>query len=126
MPRTNGKAERFIQTSLREWAELAKVPRAPARGKPAEGYAQPFHSSAERAGAMRAWIDTYNHSRPHSALCGKPPISRLVHQSPGPVIASVPKSIPSQRFGRAGGVKPRAATAPSGLGLTPTARAQAQ
>ena len=106
-PRTNGKAERFIQTSLREWA-----------------YAQPFHSSAERAGAMRAWIDTYNHSRPHSALRGKPPISRLVHQSPGPVIASVPKSIPSQRFGRAGGA--RAATAPGGLGLTPTARAQAQ
>ena len=125
-PRTNGKAERFIQTSLREWAELAKVPRAPARGKPAEGYAQPFHSSAERAGAMRSWIDTYNHHRPHSALRGKPPISRLGPQSRAAVIASVPESTPSPRFGRVGGVKPRAATAAGGLGLTPPARTQAQ
>jgi transposase InsO family protein len=59
-PRTNGKAERFIQTSLREWA-----------------YATPFESSAERARAMPAWLCAYNHSRPHSALNGKPPISRL-------------------------------------------------
>jgi transposase InsO family protein len=59
-PRTNGKAERFIQTSLREWA-----------------YATPFHSSAERARAMPAWLCRYNRSRPHSALGGKPPISRI-------------------------------------------------
>ena len=59
-PRTNGKAERFIQTSLREWA-----------------YASPFHSSAERAQAMPAWLCHYNSLRPHSALAGKPPISRL-------------------------------------------------
>ena len=59
-PRTNGKAERFIQTSLREWA-----------------YAMPFHSSAERARAMPAWLRHYNSLRPHSALGGKPPISRL-------------------------------------------------
>jgi len=59
-PRTNGKAERFIQTSLREWA-----------------YAQPFQTSAERAAAMLPWITSYNHSRPHSALDGRPPISRL-------------------------------------------------
>jgi transposase InsO family protein len=59
-PRTNGKAERFIQSSLREWA-----------------YAQPFDSSAARTDAMHSWIDTYNHRRPHSALAGKPPISRI-------------------------------------------------
>jgi transposase InsO family protein len=59
-PRTNGKAERFIQTSLREWA-----------------YAKPFLTSAARAAAMLPWITSYNHSRPHSALGGKPPISRI-------------------------------------------------
>ena len=59
-PRTNGKAERFIQSSLREWA-----------------YAQPFDSSAARGDAMRTWIDAYNHTRPHSALGGKPPITRI-------------------------------------------------
>jgi transposase InsO family protein len=59
-PRTNGKAERFIQTSLREWA-----------------YANAFHSSTERARAMPAWLRAYNTSRPHTALGGKPPISRL-------------------------------------------------
>jgi transposase InsO family protein len=59
-PRTNGKAERFIQTSLREWA-----------------YANAYISSAERSQAMQPWITAYNHSRPHSALAGRPPISRL-------------------------------------------------
>lgn len=59
-PRTNGKAERFIQTSLREWA-----------------YAHAFHSSNHRASAMPAWLRNYNTSRPHSALGGKPPITRL-------------------------------------------------
>jgi transposase InsO family protein len=59
-PRTNGKAERFIQTSLREWA-----------------YHRAYQSSAERALAMRPWIASYNHQRPHSALAGKPPVSRL-------------------------------------------------
>jgi hypothetical protein len=59
-PRTNGKAERFIQTSLREWA-----------------YAQPFETSAARAQAMPAWLCTYNRTRPHAALNGKPSISRL-------------------------------------------------
>jgi transposase InsO family protein len=63
-PRTNGKAERFIQTSLWEWA-----------------YAMPFHSSAERARAMPAWLCHYNSLRPHSALGGKPPISRLARDS---------------------------------------------
>jgi transposase InsO family protein len=59
-PRTNGKAERFIQTCLREWA-----------------YASPYHTSVERAAAMPAWLCDYNTQRPHSALDGKPPISRL-------------------------------------------------
>ena len=59
-PRTNGKAERFIQTSLREWA-----------------YANAYQSSAEREAAMHPWITDYNHRRPHSAQAGKPPVSRL-------------------------------------------------
>ena len=45
-PRTNGKAERFIQTSLREWA-----------------YAQPFETSADRAQAMLPWLTDYNTNR---------------------------------------------------------------
>ena len=60
-PRTNGKAERFIQTSLREWA-----------------YRQAFASSAERTAAMRPWLHGYNRWRPHSALGGKPPLARLL------------------------------------------------
>jgi transposase InsO family protein len=60
-PRTNGKAERFIQTSLREWI-----------------YAAPFETSSQRTAAMPAWLCDYNCRRPHSALGGKPPISRLI------------------------------------------------
>ena len=63
-PRTNGKAERFIQSSLREWA-----------------YARPFRSSDERQRAMDHWIHDYNHARPHTALGGKPPISRLARDN---------------------------------------------
>lgn len=59
-PRTNGKAERFIQTSLREWA-----------------YARTYQTSDQRTQAMQPWIITYNHSRPHSALSGHPPVARL-------------------------------------------------
>ena len=59
-PRTNGKAERFIQTSLREWA-----------------YRNAYQTSAERTQAMIPWITGYNHCRPHSALGGHPPVSRL-------------------------------------------------
>lgn len=59
-PRTNGKAERFIQTSLREWV-----------------YARAYHSSAERGQAMQPWITSYNQSRPHSALGGLPPVAKL-------------------------------------------------
>jgi transposase InsO family protein len=59
-PRTNGKAERFIQTSLREWA-----------------YARSYASSAERSNTVRPWTDAYNRTRPHSALGGITPFQRL-------------------------------------------------
>jgi transposase InsO family protein len=59
-PRTNGKAERFIQTALREWA-----------------YATAYASSSERSYALHRWLHHYNWHRPHSALHCQPPISRL-------------------------------------------------
>lgn len=59
-PKTNGKAERFVQTSLREWA-----------------YARPYLSSAEREAALQPFLHRYNWHRPHSALDRKPPISRI-------------------------------------------------
>ncbi|MEQ9836365.1 MAG: IS481 family transposase [Roseitalea porphyridii] len=59
-PRTNGKAERFIQTSLREWA-----------------YVRAYTSSAERTRAMAHWIDEYNTKRPHSAIANQTPWLRL-------------------------------------------------
>ncbi len=55
-PRTNGKAERFIQTSLREWA-----------------YAAPYRSSQERTAAMPAWIDGYNRASEHPSQEGQNP-----------------------------------------------------
>ncbi len=59
-PKTNGKAERFVQTSLREWA-----------------YVRPYDSSAQRQAALQPFIDGYNWARPHSALNHQPPISRI-------------------------------------------------
>ena len=59
-PRTNGKAERFIQTALREWA-----------------YAQAYDTSALRAAELPVWLHRYNWHRPHGSLKSKPPISRL-------------------------------------------------
>jgi transposase InsO family protein len=59
-PRTNGKAERFIQSSLREWA-----------------YASSFDTSAHRAAQLPRWLHRYNWHRPHSSLGLKPPVSRL-------------------------------------------------
>jgi transposase InsO family protein len=59
-PRTNGKAERFIQTMLREWA-----------------YAQSYPSSAARARQLPRWLHHYNHTRLHGSLGHKPPISAL-------------------------------------------------
>jgi transposase InsO family protein len=60
-PRTNGKAERFIQTLLREWA-----------------YAVAYPSSAHRTVALAHWLHYYNWHRRHSALNGQPPISRVI------------------------------------------------
>ena len=59
-PCTNGKAERVIQTLLREWA-----------------YARPYRRSRERTRALRIWLDYYNRWRPHGSLAGNPPLSRL-------------------------------------------------
>jgi len=60
-PRTNGKAERFIRTMLREWA-----------------YGPAFPSSAHRTAALARWLHYYNWHRRHHGLGGHPPISRLV------------------------------------------------
>lgn len=59
-PRTNGKAERFIQTALREWA-----------------YARAYRTSDQRAADLPRWTHMYNGHRPHSALNSKLPITRL-------------------------------------------------
>jgi transposase InsO family protein len=58
-PRTNGKAERFIQTALREWA-----------------YAKHWDNSKQRDAHLKPWTDYYNLQRPHGNLGYKPPISR--------------------------------------------------
>ncbi len=108
-PRTNGKAERFIQTSLREWA-----------------YAQPFHTSADRAAAMLPWLTDYNTCRPHSALAGKPPLTRLSAKTPQTVTTASDTSDPKPGFVGVAGVKPREATAAGGLGLTPATATQAK
>ena len=59
-PRTNGKAERFIQTMLREWA-----------------YAVVYRTSDHRGRALQPWLDFYNHRRPHGALGHQAPATRL-------------------------------------------------
>ena len=59
-PQTNGKAERFIQTCLREWA-----------------YGRTWSNSAQRTAWLPAFLAYYNARRPHSALGYKPPASRL-------------------------------------------------
>jgi len=59
-PRTNGKAERFVQTALREWA-----------------YAYAYRHSNERTQQLAYWQHHYNHHRRHSALGFQPPISRI-------------------------------------------------
>jgi transposase InsO family protein len=58
-PRTNGKAERFIQTAIREWA-----------------YARKYENSQQRLEALQPWTHQYNWHRPHASLDQKPPISR--------------------------------------------------
>jgi transposase InsO family protein len=59
-PQTNGKAERFIQTLIREWA-----------------YVRPYATSARRTRALQPWVRAYNGVRPHAALGYHPPCSRF-------------------------------------------------
>lgn len=59
-PKTNGKAERFIQTALREWA-----------------YARPYPHSERRAEELPRWLHHYNWHRPHGGIQARTPISRL-------------------------------------------------
>ena len=59
-PKTNGKAERFIQTALREWA-----------------YAQAYPTSAHRAQELPFWLHRYNWHRPHGGIKYQTPISKL-------------------------------------------------
>ncbi|QDL95893.1 IS481 family transposase [Rhodopseudomonas palustris] len=59
-PKTNGKAERFIQSALREWA-----------------YAQAYPTSTRRAEELPIWLHRYNWHRPHGGIKSQPPISRL-------------------------------------------------
>ena len=61
-PRTNGKAERFIQILLHRWA-----------------YAFAYPSSAHRTRALIGWLRWYNRRRPHGSLDGLPPVSRVSH-----------------------------------------------
>ena len=63
-PQTNGKAERFIQTLMNEWA-----------------YARPYRSNGERLHALRRFVDFYNHGRPHTAIGGLVP-GRAVNNVP--------------------------------------------
>ena len=59
-PQTNGKAERFIQTMLRQWA-----------------YVKPYRSGRARAKALGPWLEHYNRVKPHGSLGGKTPYERL-------------------------------------------------
>jgi transposase InsO family protein len=59
-PQTNGKAERFIQTLLREWA-----------------YRRPYRSSARRTAALGPYLRFYNHRRPHASLGRRSPWRRF-------------------------------------------------
>jgi transposase InsO family protein len=108
-PRTNGKAERFIQTSLREWA-----------------YARAFESSAIRHAAMLPWITDYNSDRPHSALGGRSPIQWIAELNAAIATTPPDTSDPQPGFVGVDGVKPCAATAKGGLGLTPATPTQAK
>jgi transposase InsO family protein len=64
-PRTNGKAERFIQTLINDW-----------------GRGRLYANSTERTKALDAWLTHYNYTRPHGSLSHKPPGSRLT-KAPG-------------------------------------------
>ena len=62
-PRTNGKAEAFIKTALREWA-----------------YRYAYPTSLHRTRALAGWVRWYNRRRPHSSLGNRPPISRVAQE----------------------------------------------
>ena len=70
-PRTNGKAERFIRTMLKEWA-----------------YAVVYGSSSERAMALSPWLERYNFRRRHSALGMRPPIERVRERADNNLLGS--------------------------------------
>jgi transposase InsO family protein len=63
-PQTNGKAERFIQSALREWA-----------------YGIPYQHSSERTAMLSRWIHHYNWHRPHQGIGGAAPVSRLAQST---------------------------------------------
>jgi transposase InsO family protein len=63
-PQTNGKVERFNRTLLTEWA-----------------YARPYKSEIARRRAFPSWLHIYNHHRPHTALGGRPPATRVLNVS---------------------------------------------
>lgn len=70
-PRTNGEAERFIQTLTQRWA-----------------YGAIYGSSAERTGTLSSWLGFYNHHRPHASLNRQTPASRLAWLLGNNVLAS--------------------------------------
>ena len=61
-PQTNGKVERYQRTMRDEW-----------------GYGKAYASESARRNALTKWLHIYNHHRPHTALGGKPPISRVTN-----------------------------------------------
>lgn len=61
-PQTNGKIERFHRTLRDEWA-----------------YAKAYRSESARRAALTSWLHIYNHHRPHTALGGKPPVTRVTN-----------------------------------------------
>lgn len=65
-PQTNGKAERFIQTMLKEWA-----------------YSRLYQSNDGRLDRLSRWLQFYNHRRPHTALEGNPPMTALLNNVSG-------------------------------------------
>jgi transposase InsO family protein len=61
-PQTNGKVERFHRTLRDEW-----------------GYAKAYRSESARRNALTSWLHIYNHHRPHTAVGGHPPITRVTN-----------------------------------------------
>lgn len=61
-PQTNGKVERYQRTLRDEW-----------------GYAKAYRSESARRNALTSWLHIYNHHRPHTALGGKPPVTRVTN-----------------------------------------------